>query len=358
MKPTVRYSRIFSGLAFTLILAKPLFFGISSPDVITLQKILNSNPQTTVSTSGVGSSGDETSYFGEKTLDAVKRFQTLYRDDILSPANLIAPTGYVGSLTLKKLNDVNSGIAAAPATSDVSADPLLQYEVSPADAIDIYSTDEKIQAIDDSVTSDINTALLAKKSPTINAQNLSQLSASQIFITALSSQGALPGTTITISGNNFTEDNTVYFGTNYKISNLPVSAGTLSFTLPPFPAGRYDIAVQNENGISNTQFFIVEGPNQVPVTISGVSPANAHFGGTITISGSGFLPTGNDVYTSFGIIKDVPSQDGKTLEVKIDQSALQGVAAVGNGTKAEPMNIGVLNNNGYSTESISVNVLI
>ncbi len=56
---------------------KDLKFGDISPDVAKLQKFLNSDPDTQLS-AGSGSTGQETTYYGAKTADAVLRFQKKY----------------------------------------------------------------------------------------------------------------------------------------------------------------------------------------------------------------------------------------------------------------------------------------
>jgi len=45
-------------------------------------------------------------YFGDCTVNAVKKFQEKYKEEILSPAGLVSPTGAVYSLTLNKLNNL------------------------------------------------------------------------------------------------------------------------------------------------------------------------------------------------------------------------------------------------------------
>ena len=78
-------------------LSRNLYQGISGEDVRTLQKILNANGYT-VATTGAGSSGNETTYFGAATAAAVKRFQT---------AKGITPVaGYVGPITRAALNSL------------------------------------------------------------------------------------------------------------------------------------------------------------------------------------------------------------------------------------------------------------
>jgi len=69
--------------------------GMTSNDVENLQIVLNKNASTQVASSGAGSPGNETTYFGSLTLAAVKTFQT---------SNGIINTGYVGPLTRGALN--------------------------------------------------------------------------------------------------------------------------------------------------------------------------------------------------------------------------------------------------------------
>lgn len=75
-----------------------LFWGAKSDEVKELQKILNSDPETAVAVSGVGSTGNETTFFGIGTKSAVIKFQKKYG---IAPA-----VGYVGLITRAKLNEL------------------------------------------------------------------------------------------------------------------------------------------------------------------------------------------------------------------------------------------------------------
>lgn len=81
--------------------------GAENADVKRLQQLLNSDPDTRISASGIGSPGNETNFFGTATENAVKKFQAKY--GIVSSGDP-ASTGYgmVGAKTRAKLQEVFS----------------------------------------------------------------------------------------------------------------------------------------------------------------------------------------------------------------------------------------------------------
>ena len=75
-----------------------LKLGMTNPDVLELQKYLNANGFT-VALTGLGSVGNESPYFGEKTKEALIKFQI---------ANNLTPAlGYFGSKTRAVINQKN-----------------------------------------------------------------------------------------------------------------------------------------------------------------------------------------------------------------------------------------------------------
>lgn len=89
-----------------------------SPDVTYLQRFLNMAPSTRIAETGAGSNSQLTSYFGLKTKSAVMRFQSLYGNEVLAPAGLSAPTGFVGEFTRRKMNSL---LALSPDSTSPSA---------------------------------------------------------------------------------------------------------------------------------------------------------------------------------------------------------------------------------------------
>jgi len=79
-----------------------LSLGMTSSDIKRLQQLLNSDPDTQISASGVGSVGNETEYFGSLTEKAVQKFQVKY--DIAKEGD--SGYGYVGPKTRTKLQEV------------------------------------------------------------------------------------------------------------------------------------------------------------------------------------------------------------------------------------------------------------
>ncbi len=112
--------------------------GATGADVKMLQMFLNADADTRVSAEGVGSAGMETEYYGPATAAAVSKLQVKYRADILSPANLVNPTGYFGPSSRAKANAL---CAAAPVVDD-STDDTTDDETTDEDTEDMELSGE------------------------------------------------------------------------------------------------------------------------------------------------------------------------------------------------------------------------
>ena len=86
--------------------ARNLTIGSTGDDVRQLQRFLNGNPQTQVATSGAGSPGNETSYYGPATARAVSRFQEMHAAQILTPLGLTKGTGGFYTSTRNHANNL------------------------------------------------------------------------------------------------------------------------------------------------------------------------------------------------------------------------------------------------------------
>jgi hypothetical protein len=90
-----RLSKGGSACSFT----RHLALGARGEDVRCLQQFLNRNGFTIAST-GPGSSGSETTYFGSLTQQAVRMWQNRYAAQVLAPSGLTSGTGYWGSSSI------------------------------------------------------------------------------------------------------------------------------------------------------------------------------------------------------------------------------------------------------------------
>lgn len=82
---------------------RDLMSGMTHVDVKKLQQFLNTHGAV-VATSGGGSLGHETTYFGEKTKQALIKYQELHAKDILTPLGLKKGTGKLGGKTRAYMN--------------------------------------------------------------------------------------------------------------------------------------------------------------------------------------------------------------------------------------------------------------
>lgn len=132
-------------------LTRDLSVGSTGEDVRDLQKFLNSDPATVVASTGAGSPGNESTYFGPATAAAVARFQAKYPNETYIKAGLNTPNGFVGSLTRQVINTkmgFSTRSSSAPVSGfvydpDTSALPPL---VAPAYDAPLYTVQDKINA--------------------------------------------------------------------------------------------------------------------------------------------------------------------------------------------------------------------
>ncbi len=79
-----------------------------------LQILLNQDVETTVNSKGRGGgAGNETTFLGEATTQAIIKFQNKYKEEVLLPAHLLIGNGTVGQHTRAKLNSLLSAVHRA-----------------------------------------------------------------------------------------------------------------------------------------------------------------------------------------------------------------------------------------------------
>lgn len=284
--------------------SRTLKLGMSGADVLELQKTLNLDTDTRVAEAGPGSKGNETSYFGLATKQAVVRFQEKYRNDVLVPVGLSSGTGFFGEKTRAKMLEV-----------------------------------VKSQAVTATV-------------PTTTSSTLTNEGAVTVMFPSRYSGKA--GTTITLSGDGFTStDNTIYFGDKYAtLKAKSVGGAAITFSIPSIPKGIYSLWVKNSKGESNKDafFVVLDGVTPEP-KINAIMPEKIGRGGTVTITGEGFTTANNMIRTGVSVVEGVPSSDGQTLTFAVPQNLFTNDEEDGSsfsGTFLTPVSVYVINENGVS----------
>ncbi len=228
-----------------------LTVGSTGTDVMNLQKVLNGSSDTRVASSGVGSPGSESSYFGGLTKAAVMKFQTKYG---ISPV-----AGYVGPITRAKLNTMSGGVVT----------PVTPGTNPQGGSLSVYAGSQPANSLAPEG---------AARVPFTNL-TVTNTSSGQITVNGITVQRTGLGANAVFSGIVLTDNNNVQIGTSKTLnSNDQATVGDM-FILNPGESKALTVA---GNMISNLDSY---GGQVVGLTVVGVS-TSASVSGSFPITGA------------------------------------------------------------------------
>lgn len=223
----------------------------TNPDVSYLQYVLNQDTDTEIAKTGAGSLQNLTNFFGNKTKEAVIKFQEKFRSDILTPANITTPTGVVGERTRIKLNQILSSLFSGTYVSTSSKTPTASSLAQ--------SKEETAPKVFLSTLTNLGTSTTqstVRQAPVISSFSVFK---------------AVSGQLMSIFGARFhPTKNTLYLGSQ-KIGDYPsLDNGTkITFKVPTYlETGSYEVGLVNAYGTTSTGYVYL---NVIKPTASSTS---------------------------------------------------------------------------------------
>jgi hypothetical protein len=343
-------------------LSETLHIGSRGAEVQLLQQFLNTSTTTAVAFIGSGPAGSETMYFGTATLKAVKRFQELYKKEVLIPAGLKSASGVVGKFSREFINTRRCAVGVAVGSEALST-PTTMTAQAARDAfanelaLRIANLNAEINAqkakyaVTATATSVTATDALstAQTTTSLSGDNSTGYQNGPLQIFTLEPAVAKIGDQLLIKGTGITAGAVLRIGNNTYPLNILSDGAVASVVVDArVPLGEYYVTLQKGSEQSNDRVLVVVADSTKTPVISSLTPNTGNIGTVVTLTGEN-LSAENDLLTSIGSIKDIPSSDGKTLTFTItaDPKLLD---RNGKLFPYTPYYVNVVNDNGISTE--------
>ncbi|MDQ5912087.1 MAG: hypothetical protein QG568_300, partial [Patescibacteria group bacterium] len=318
-----------------------------APDVSYLQYILNQSEDTKVAETGAGSLTGLTNFFGSKTYSAVSRFQEKYREEILTPANIINPTGIVGENTRKKLNQILRLLFVGTYPNSSGSTPL-------ASSLSTSASNSATPKLFTSGTTGSNSTTGNTQSTVKRPPVITSFSAFKVF----------SGQFMSIFGTQFHPTaNTLYLGSE-KIGSYPsLDNGTkITFQVPQgLDTGSYEVGIVNSYGTASTGNLYVNVVKQTTATSTATQSftpslttlypnSSKNMNDLVYLYGDNFS-FNNTLETSLGNTI-VRSTNRKTLSFMISELPNYMEAFKKNKGKSISVTMRIRNENGLSKEQV------
>ncbi len=169
----------------------------------------------------------------------------------------------------------------------------------------------------------------------------------------LSLEAAAPGTPLTLYGSGLNREVTLRFG-DHIVRPTSVGGTTAAwFTVPNLTPGVYEVdVVQGSDRREFPLYFAITRSGAQPPALVSVSPDRGPAEVEVVLTGMNFSRTGNYIMSTFAVVPNVPSPDGKTLRVKLPSfprdPELIGSPENKNTGTYWPVGVKVLNENGIT----------